>query len=293
MQTQFMRFIILVCFAACTTISHAAATVVFTNDFDGALPPEITPGLATLTNVQGYAGLGPVGNQFGGKFLRSPTGTNVTLTLSNLPPHNALHISMLFAAIDSLDGTGTYPAGDFFRVTVGTNEFDTNVVFRESFANATPDQIQSYVAPTNGVLARRVDLGFSGPGSYYTDSAYDFGVDSRFRNLAHTGPVAVLSFLMEGPGVQSLDDESWAMENFAVLVTTLPVIQDIHVAGTNISLTWSADSNLVYQVQSKTNLLDATWSDLVPQVSATNSTATFVEPIGPGNKFYRVKLVSP
>lgn len=101
--------------ALLTNCLIAQTVVVFTNNFDGTIPPEISPGAAFLTGVQGYANLGPSGNQFGGKFLRSPTGNLVTLILSNLPPHKALNISMLFAAIDSLDGTGTYPQGDFSR----------------------------------------------------------------------------------------------------------------------------------------------------------------------------------
>ncbi len=282
---RFMAFAFLVT----GMVASHSAQVVFTNSFDGAMPAEIQPGSATLTGVQGCAGLGPAGNQFGGSFLRCPTGTNVLLTLSNLPPHTALSITMLFAAIDSLDGTGTFPSGDFFTVKLGTN-----VVFRESFANATPGQIQSYVAPPGGELARHVDLGFSGPGSYYTDSAYDFGVDSRLSNLAHTGAVATLSFEIEGPGVQPLDDESWAMDNLGVSVTTPEiVIRDIHVADPNISITWSAVSNLVYRVQSKTNLVNTNWADLSPLVTATNTTATFVEPVGNGNRFYRVMLIQP
>jgi hypothetical protein len=197
----------------------AQTTTVFTNNFEGTMPAEITPGAAFLTGVQGYAGLGPNGNQFGGKFLRSPTGNLVTLTLSNLPPHKALNINMLFAAIDSLDGTGTFPQGDFFTVTVGESPSSGTVVFRESFANALPSQIQSYVPPSGGQLARRVDLGFSGPGGFYTDSAYNFSVDSRFQNLSHTGQVAVLTFQIEGPGIQPLDDESWAMENLGITLT--------------------------------------------------------------------------
>ena len=121
-----------------------------------------------------------MGNRFGGSFLRSPTGNPVTLTLTNLPPHTALNLSMLFAAIDSLDGTGAYPSGDFFRITVGTSSA-SNVVFRESFANALPEQIQSYVSPPGAELARHVDLGFSGPGGWYTDSAYNFAVDPLQR----------------------------------------------------------------------------------------------------------------
>lgn len=289
MKLIICRFIVFACLTTGMVAAHSAQ-VVFTNSFNGAMPSEIQPGIATLTGVQSYAGLGTAGNQFGGLFLRCPTGTNVTLTLSDLPPHTSLSIAMLFAAIDSLDGTGAFPSGDFFTVTLGTN-----VVFRESFANAVPSQIQSYVAPPGGELARHVDLGFSGPGSYYTDSAYDFGVDSRFSNLAHTGAVATLTFQIEGPGIQSLDDESWAMDNLAVTVATAPapVIQDIRVVGAEVSLTWSAVSNLVYCVQSNTNLLEATWIDLSPLITATNTTARYAEPVGTGNRFYRVKLVLP
>jgi hypothetical protein len=195
---------------------------------------------------------------------------------------------MLFAAIDSLDGTGSFPSGDFFTVTL-----DTNVVFRESFANATPSQFQSYVPPPGAELARRVDLGFSGPGSFYTDSAYNFGLDPRFRNLPHTNSVAVLTFIIEGTGIQDLNDESWAMDNLGVTTELFPqpVITQITALGTNTTIIWSAVSNITYRVQSKTNLLDAAWTDLAPQVTATNSTASYGERRGFGSKFYRVMVV--
>jgi hypothetical protein len=268
--------------------TRAEASLVFTNSFDGALPAEIAPGVATLTGVQGYAGLGPAGNQFGGSFLRSPTGNTVTLTLSNLPAHRVLNLSLLFAAIDSLDGTGTFPSGDFFTVTL-----DTNVVFRESFANALPSQIQSYVPPPGAELARHIDLGFSGPGSYYTDSAYNFGADARFRNLPHTNSFAVLTFIIEGPGIQDINDESWAMDNLGVNAELFPqpVITQILALGTNTAIKWTSFPELTYRMQSKTNLLDATWIDLTPLVTATNTTADYVELRGAGNKFYRVMVV--
>lgn len=276
------------CLAASAAIVSAQTSVVFTNSFDGALPAAIQPGTALLTGVQGYAGLGPVGNRFGSNFLRSATANVVTLTISNLPPHQTLTLTMLFAAIDSLDGTGTFPAGDFLKITL-----DTNVIFRESFANADPSQIQSYVPPPGGQLARRVDLGFSGPGGYYTDSAYDFGVDSRFRGLAHTSSTAVLTFQIEGEGIQDINDESWAMDNLGVSVTGVspPVITDIRRASTNVMITWSAASNLTYRVQSKTNLPDANWNDLQPTVTAISTNATYAEPLDSGHRFYRVMVI--
>lgn len=184
------------------------ATVLDTN-FEGALPATIDPGTGLLTPSQDFAPLGGIGPTF----LRCQTGNSVTVSLANLPPHGKLTIGFIFAAIDSLDGTGSFPAGDFMKITL-----DGTQIFRESFANATPDQIQSYVAPPGGELARHQDLGFGGPGGFYTDSLYDMNVDTRFHDLAHTAQTATIVFTLEGEGVQSLDDESWAIDNLRVTI---------------------------------------------------------------------------
>jgi hypothetical protein len=261
-------------------------------DFSGfhqRLRWRVAPGNSTrtafLTGVQGYAGLGPPGNQFTNFFLRSATANVVTLSLSNLPPHRTLTLTILFAAIDSLDGTGSYPAGDFLKITLATN-----VIFPESFANADPGQTQSYIPPPGRQLARRVDLGFSGPGGYWTDSAYDFGVDPRFQELTHTNSSAVITFQIEGVGIQDLADESWAMENLGVSVTGVaqPVITLIEKSGINLMLAWTAVSNVSYRVQSKTHLTDAGWEDLQPSVTATSSLANYSEPLTSNQRFYRV-----
>jgi hypothetical protein len=198
-----------------TVNANLSERVVFSSNFDFPIPPEISPGAAGLYSVQGYGGLGPPGNQFGGTFLRSPTGNVVTLSLSGLPAHTAISLDFLFPAIDSLDGTGVFPAGDFFKVTL-----DGNPIFRHSFANARPDQFQSYVPPTGVQLARRVDLGFTPPGqfNFFLDSAYHLGYDPVFHNIPHTGPTATFTFQIEGPGIQPLDDESWAMDNLRITV---------------------------------------------------------------------------
>lgn len=187
-------------------------------DFELTLPAGLDAGAALLTPSQGYAPLGPPGNVFGPTFLRGQTGNVITLTVADLPPHTSLSVDFLFAAIDSLDGTGSYPAGDFFRV-----DLDGVTIFRESFANAVQSQIQSYLPPVPEiVLARHVDLGFSGPGSFYTDSAYDLSLDPQFEDWPHTASTATLTFQLEGEGVQSLDDESWAIDNVRVTVGNSP-----------------------------------------------------------------------
>lgn len=201
--------------AASAAVATAAPTVVFQTDFNGALPATISPGTALLTGVQGYAGLGSTGNQFSGNFLRSATGNTVKLQLNGLPAHDTISLGFLFAAIDSLDGTGTFPAGDFFKIV-----FDGVTLFSESFANALESQIQSYVPPAGVELARRANLGFTVSG-VHTDSAYDLGADPRFSNFAHSASSATIEFFIFGPGNQSLEDESWAMDNLTVSVRTV------------------------------------------------------------------------
>ncbi|MEO8302177.1 MAG: PEP-CTERM sorting domain-containing protein [Rhizomicrobium sp.] len=196
--------------------ASAAPFSVFSTDFESGLAPQISPGTATLTGVQGFAGLGPVGNQFGGSFLRSETGNVVTLNLTGLPTHDTVTLSFLFAAIDSLDGTGTFPSGDFFKIV-----FDGNTLFSESFANALPSQIQSYVPPPGVELARHADLGFTPIDTYFSDSAYNFGADPAFADFAHSSSTLTLEFFIFGPGNQDINDESWAMDNLNVSVTTI------------------------------------------------------------------------
>ncbi len=208
------------------SIQTAAAATVFYSDFDTTLNSAIAPGGASLTGVQGYAGLGPVGNQFSGNFLRSATANTVTLTLNALPEHSSLSLGFLFAAIDSLDGTGSFPAGDFFTVSI-----DGTTIFRESFANALPSQTQSYAPPAGVQLARMTDLGFGGPGGFNTDSAYNLSADPVFSNIAHTGSSVTISFRMEGDGVQDLNDESWAMDNLRVDVAPVPLPAAVWLLG--------------------------------------------------------------
>ncbi len=72
-------------------------------------------------------------------------------------------------------------------------------------------------------LARRVYLGFSGPGSYYTDSAYNLGADPIFSNISHSASTLGIQFSIQGVGIQSLSDESRAMDNLTITAAPVPV----------------------------------------------------------------------
>ena len=179
-------------------------------DFESALPASVNPGTALLTGVQNFAGLGPTGNQFGGNMLRSATGNVVTITLTNLAPHSSINLAFLFAAIDSLDGAGSFPAGDYLKITL-----DGATIFREAFANATSTQVQTYLAPPGVELSRRVELGFTAS-SFHFDSAYNMGADPQFQLLPHTASTLTLTFEIESSALQGLDDESWGIDNLRI-----------------------------------------------------------------------------
>jgi len=195
----------------------AGAQLAASFDFEqGTVPASIDPGTGVLTPCPYFADYGPAGNKFGSTFLRSSTENTVTLTLHDLPAHSSLSLEFLFAAIDSLDGSGTFPSGDYFRVTI-----DGQLIFAETFANATPTQVQSYNPPVGVELARHQDLGFTPgtyPGSFYSDSAYNLGLDPTFQNIQHAAGDVVITFAMVGGGVQNLTDESWAIDNVRVLL---------------------------------------------------------------------------
>jgi hypothetical protein len=194
------------------TQSRQAATTLLSVDFESGIPSVIAPGTASLTGVQGYAGLGPPSSRFGGSFLRGGANVPVTVTLQNLPPHTALDLDFLLAIIDSWDGSGTFPGGDNFEVTV-----DGQRVFFESFFNALSGQIQTYVPPPGVLLARRVDLAFIA-GGFHTDSAYDLGADPLFARIPHTADSVTITFAMRADIDQGLSDESWAIDNLRISI---------------------------------------------------------------------------
>ncbi len=288
------------------TAGIASGQVVFSNNFEGAMPPEITPGTAALTPVQGYAGLGAPGNAFAGSFLRSPTANVVKLQLTGLPAHTSVNVGFLLAAIDSLDGQGSYPSGDYFHV-----KLDGVTIFRESLANALVSQIQTYVPAPGAQLARWQNLGFNGPGGYYTDSAYDFSVEPRMRDIPHTASTLTLEWIIEGVGAQSLSDESWAMENLKVeliggvagpqepRLTNYQVTYPVGTVPRFTGLLHGATPLSTATLQASTNLgISDAWADLITSPVNVNGSASFLDVPDPSannapRNFYRVKIVSP
>jgi hypothetical protein len=93
---------------------------------------------------------------------------------------------------------------------------------------------------------------------------------------------SILQFGVENdPAYFGLDDIS---------VTHIPALEFQSVTKSNdaLSLTWAAATGLVYQVQYKTNLLQANWQNLNKPIVASASTLTIADPISSSQRFYRL-----
>ncbi len=192
--------------------SVAGAQVVFSSDFESGIPAELTGDGVRIEGVQGYAGLGAQGNQFGGSLLRYYTQTlyDTTLTLTNLPPHSHVSLGFLLALIDSWDGT------ELFQVDI-----DGQLVFSQWFQLATGDETD-YVAPTGGLLSSGVNLGWTAGSWYSRDRAYDLSVEPAFRDIPHTADTLTVVWRMgavsggAAANWQGGADESWGLDNLTV-----------------------------------------------------------------------------
>jgi uncharacterized repeat protein (TIGR03803 family) len=71
-----------------------------------------------------------------------------------------------------------------------------------------------------------------------------------------------------------------------------PVFEQVTATVDSLALTWSAVPGEMYQIQFRTNLNQPDWLDLGNAVTATNSTATLLDSVGPDlQRFYRAVLL--
>ncbi|HEX5131481.1 MAG TPA: T9SS type A sorting domain-containing protein [Candidatus Krumholzibacteria bacterium] len=216
-RNQLSCFVLLAVLGTAAWVAPARSTQVFSTDFESGVPAEFSAPGSVIAGVQGYGGLGPLGNQFGGSFLRYTAVPimDTKLTLHNLPAHDHVSISFLLALIDSWDGT------ELLRISVDGVE-----VFSNWFQLATGDA-SSYVAPPGGLLSSGVELGFSLGSWYARDRAYDMSVDPVFNDIPHTADSLTVAWYLgavSGSAAQNWQggtDESWAIDNVRVDVSSV------------------------------------------------------------------------
>ena len=132
---------------------------------------------------------------------------------------------------------------------------------------------------------------------YFTD-----GGNNRIRKLAYVDYADQASFTVTNVTMDCLSNNysvivtgpsGSLVSSVATLMVTLPPITPSFTASNGLyTFSWSAVSNLTYQLQSATNLAAPDWIDLGSPITATNSSVSATEPIGSDEqRFYRVRLV--
>jgi hypothetical protein len=205
-----------------STSPARAQTTVFSTDFEAGLPPEFSAPGAAIQGVEGYAGLGPLGRQFAGGFLRYAEVplSDTRLSLTGLPAHDHLNLGFLLAVIDSWDGT------ELLQVLV-----DGNVVFSHWFQLAVGDA-SSYVPAPGALLSSGVNLGFTNGSWYQRDRAYDLAVEPAFQSIPHTAATADIVWRLSAVSGSAAEqwqggaDESWAIDHVTVSLGGVVAVDD-------------------------------------------------------------------
>jgi len=82
-------------------------------------------------------------------------------------------------------------------------------------------------------------------------------------------------------------------DTFSVAVLARPTIESASVSGSDFVIAWSAIPGTKYRVQYKNNLEDADWTDLIPDVTASGTLASFSDPLGNTQRFFRIQVIAP
>ena len=110
-----------------------------------------------------------------------------------------------------------------------------------------------------------------------------FGWTNMVFRVAATGNSTVLQF-------QARNDPYWfGLDDIAVTPIPIPVLQAIAGSNNTFQFTWNALTNLMYQVQYKTNLSQGDWINLGTSIKASTSILTATNAAGSDpQRFYRV-----
>ncbi len=154
----------------------------------------------------------------------------------------------------------------------------------ESFPGLGPgDPVQLYWFPTLTTAATS-----PGEGATYGTYRHGTGLDGSAPWVVPAdGALVDLKFITASQGGSNPD-----ILGFASQVITRPVILSLTGASIpNVVITWSAVSNLTYRVQHRPDF-NSPWVDLIPDVTATNVTASATDHAASlSQRFYRVMIV--
>ncbi|HEV2329274.1 MAG TPA: protease pro-enzyme activation domain-containing protein [Verrucomicrobiae bacterium] len=106
-----------------------------------------------------------------------------------------------------------------------------------------------------------------------------------------------LEFVTTGAGNDTIqfgaenDPNFFGLDDVSVIGFPAPAFKAAAKTVSTINLSWNTATGLVYQVQYKTNLLQANWSNLTMPITATSNTLTVADSIISSQRFYRLSIL--
>lgn len=184
----------------------AFAQVNYSEGFQGAVGAEwSSTSTIVVQNSTNRIALGNFGNE------------TVTLTLGGFTPGVSANMKFDLDLLDSWDGSdGTYGPDRFTAKIAGANVIDATFSnlnengYPQTYSAATPLGGPLVAAYTNADEIDTLDQ------NYYGNSVYKFGgaINPGFTFVPSSSTVV---FSFTGAGLQGISDESWALDNVAVV----------------------------------------------------------------------------
>jgi hypothetical protein len=157
----------------------------------------------------------------GRRFLGQFTNDTVRLTLDNLPAHTQAVLSFDLFILKTWDGNDNVFGPDHWglRVVGGNTLLDTTFSQYDSLKQAYPDWYPGGNHPAHTGAAEINTLGYT-----FRDGDSVYNLSFAFP---HSG--SSLAFEFWGSGLQSMDDESWGLDNVSVNAVPEPATMQLLV----------------------------------------------------------------
>jgi hypothetical protein len=149
------------------------------------------------------------------------------------------------------------------------------------------DNQSRFYGVTNPVLTYNIS-GFLGTDTVGVVS----GTPGISTTATTTSPVGAYPITVTDGGLSAVNYSFTPVNGTLTVLATAPTILGITNVGANVVITWSALSNATYRLQYQPSLPGTDWQSIVPDITATNATASAVDsPGGVKQRYYRVMVV--
>jgi len=154
----------------------------------------------------------------------------------------------------------TVAAGQILSFTVQASDIDTNQALTFSLDAGAP--AAAAIVSTNGAFS-------------WATTAADAGTTNQ------------VTVRVTDNGTPSLSDA----KTFTAIVLLPPITVSLALSNQDLAIAWNSVSGQTYRVEYKNDLSATTWSNLEPDVPASGPTASIVDALTNGQRFYRVRLL--